>query len=236
MFGVNIIYLYRFCGILQSLKNAYNALKDLKDICKDEIDDNFIKFCRNYDSNDFFLIQNETVDQAESLMNYFTCHKLILRGYNFDFSTNSLYSEIGNYFRGQSSRQVVPKSTLKLMHYILNHAETRISTKLLNDEKRLKKEDALEVFSKLSKMKCGHIFSENITGNNRSMKVFFKNSDYVGRKIGEKEISEIFDKIEDPDSNEKRKSVDERNDNDNNSIDVSQDCSLRETKKKKSCS
>jgi len=68
------------------------------------------------------------------------------------------------------------------------------------------------------------------------MKVFFKNSDYVGRKIGEKEISEIFDKIEDPDSNEKRKSVDERNDNDNNSIDVSQDCSLRETKKKKSCS
>ena len=68
MFGKNIVYLLRFCGILQAFKNAFNTLKSTNITQTYDLTDEFKTFCNEFSQsvdNSYFCVDDETVCQAE---------------------------------------------------------------------------------------------------------------------------------------------------------------------------
>ena len=105
MFGKYLVQLLRSTAILQALKNSFTILKNIKNafnktITK-ELENDIISSISNYKS-DLYLIDDSIVLQANTLLQYFMKHKLILSGYNFDFGNNDFYFTIIDYIKSVS--------------------------------------------------------------------------------------------------------------------------------------
>jgi hypothetical protein len=84
-----------------------------------------------------FVVEDDTIDQAESLVKYFTCHKLNLSLYNFDFENSDLYNEIDKYIDSFEHSNLLRDNVAKVMWKILNSKEKIITTMDLNKKARI---------------------------------------------------------------------------------------------------
>jgi len=124
-----------------------------------------------------FVVEDDTIDQAESLVKYFTCHKLNLYLYDFDFENSDLYNEIDKYIDSLVYSILLSDEVAKAMCFIVNDKNKIITTKYLNDKKKGNLKLSLDAFKKLEEMNFGKIENneENFNKNHKITQEFVKN-------------------------------------------------------------
>ena len=188
----------RFCGILQSLKNVCkilnNAPQDIKnDLKKDDVSSILIDFANSLKvESSLFVVEDDTIEQAESLVKYFTCHKLNLSLYNFDFENSDLYNEIDKYIDSFEHSNLLTVNVAKVMCKILNSKEKIITTMDLNKKARIGKELALEAFNNLQHLNFGETQTDMNPSNHKETVQFVKKLTQNDKNITVDEIRSMF--------------------------------------------
>jgi len=133
--------LIRFCAILQSLKNVCKILINdpaiiKNNLKKDKVSPSLINFTKNFIvESSLFIVGDNTIDQDESLIKYFRCHKLSL--YNFEFENSDLYNEIDKYIDSLEPSNLLSANVAKVKCKILNSNDKIITTMDLNKKGRI---------------------------------------------------------------------------------------------------
>ena len=180
------------------MKNVHRILNSLPSYIKnelshDEVSEELIEFSDNYQAESWmFIVEQDTIQQAESLIRYFTYHKLNICHYPIDIENNDLQNEIHKYIDSIENVNCLNDETANVMSFIVNATSNEITTKYLNQLKKANLKLALDAFVKLEEMNFGVIKKEKNEKNHKLLSRFVKNETNNGKNTTIDEIRLMY--------------------------------------------
>ena len=178
MYGKAIVHMIRISSIISCLHNAFNIIMKLdvpnKIMLQKEID---LKLTDQFKSfKDTYVISKDNLIAAKQLVEYFILNRLILAGYQANFSFDSVHKIIQSILNKIKCQQsIINKRLLKII--LIQEGNQIECNEIIHSKKGGKEitaQNVIDAFKTLQARGIG-IFEERKNKKGPSTKIFIKN-------------------------------------------------------------